>query len=206
MARRLSRAYPQARVSLDFGDPLELLVATILSAQCTDARVNIVTKKLFAKYLTAGDYARVPRKELEKDIRSTGFYRNKAKNIQGACRMMLERFDGKVPKTTEEILELPGVGRKTAAVVLGNAYGIQDGIPVDTHCFRLAHRLGFSKHKDPDKVERDLLKIVPQKQRLHFSNLLIFHGRAVCQARKPHCTACVLSDVCPSFMKEKGNW
>ncbi len=203
--QRLSRRYPEAKVSLDYEKPLELLIATILSAQCTDVRVNKVTKKLFKKYRKAEDYAYGSLRELQNDIRSTGFYRNKAKHIRNACRMIVEKFGGKVPSTMEEILELPGVARKTANVVLGNAYDVQEGIPVDTHVTRLSKRLGLTDQKEQNRIEHDLLKVVPPHERLHFSNVLIFHGRAVCQARKPHCSACLLNDVCPSAYKLPGS-
>ena len=203
--QRLNRRFPEAKVSLDFKQPLELLVATILSAQCTDARVNLVTKTLFKKYRKAQDYAYANRKELEKDIRSTGYYRQKARHIQEACKTIVEEFAGTVPRTMEDIQKLQGVGRKTANVVLGNAYGIQEGIPVDTHVSRLSKRLGLTKNKEPEKIERDLLAVVPAKQRLHFSNLLIFHGRAVCNAKRPHCSACTLNDLCPCAYKIPGS-
>lgn len=196
--RRLAQAYPDARCSLDFTNPLELLVATILSAQCTDERVNLVTKELFRKYRTPQDYLSVPAEELEQDIRSTGFYRNKAKAIRGACHALLERFDGQVPRTMEELLSLPGVARKTANVVLGNAYGVVEGVVVDTHVARVSKRLGLTVHNDPAKIERDLMALVPREEWLSLSHRLIAHGRAVCEARRPRCGECPLAEVCPS--------
>lgn len=192
----LKKTYPDAHCELDFTNPLELLVATILSAQCTDARVNIVTKSLFKKYRTAEDYVRAKTVELEQDIRSTGFYKNKAKSIQGACRQIVEKFGGKVPKTLEELVTLPGVGRKTANVILGNAYGIP-GITCDTHMIRLSERLGFSKLKDPVKLEFALQKIIPQKDWTTASHVIIWHGRRCCYARKPDCPHCPVLKLCP---------
>lgn len=192
----LKKTYPDAHCELDFTNPLELLVATILSAQCTDARVNIVTKSLFKKYRTAEDYVRAKTVELEQDIRSTGFYKNKAKAIQGACRQIVEKFGGKVPKTLEELVTLPGVGRKTANVILGNAYGIP-GITCDTHMIRLSERLGFSKLKDPVKLEFALQKIIPQKDWTTASHVIIWHGRRCCYARKPDCPHCPVLKLCP---------
>jgi endonuclease-3 len=194
----LRRTYPDAKCSLNYSTPLELLVATILSAQCTDERVNMVTADLFRKYRSCADYANAPPEELERDIRSTGFFRNKAKAIQGACRMIEEEFGGRVPETMDELLELPGVARKTANVVLGNAYGIASGVVVDTHVSRLAQRLGLTRHEQPEKIERDLMELVPQKDWVHFAHLLIAHGRAVCKARAPLCDNCVLEQICPS--------
>jgi len=179
-------------------NPLELLVATILSAQCTDARVNKVTPVLFAKYKSAADFAGVSQEELEKDIQSTGFFRNKAKNIRGMAARLIEAHGGKVPETMEELTSLPGVGRKTANVVLGNAFDSNVGVVVDTHVGRLSHRLGMTKHKDPVKIERDLMELVPQKDWALFSHLLIHHGRAACTARNPKCTGCPLEKLCPS--------
>ena len=198
---RLKRAYPDAKCSLNYTNPLELLIATILSAQCTDERVNLVTANLFRKYRRCEDFVNVAPDELEQDIRSTGFYRNKAKAIQGACRMMLERYDGRVPETMDELLELPGVARKTANVVLGNAYGIAAGVVVDTHVSRLAHRLKLTEHEQPEKIERDLTELVPRKDWINFPHLLIAHGRAVCKARTPLCAECVIEQYCPSSMK-----
>ncbi|HEV2914140.1 MAG TPA: endonuclease III [Pyrinomonadaceae bacterium] len=198
--RLLRREYRDARCSLNYSNPLELLIATILSAQCTDERVNLVTAELFRKYLRAEDYARAAPDELETDIRSTGFYRNKAKAIQGACRMILERYEGSVPRTLEELLELPGVARKTANVVLGNAFGQASGVVVDTHVARLSLRLGLTAHTQPEKIERDLMELVPRRDWIHFPHLLIAHGRRVCKARKPLCAECVIERLCPSSL------
>ena len=197
---RLKKAYPDARCSLNYSNPLELLVATILSAQCTDERVNLVTAGLFRKYRKAEDFAGVEPAELEQDIRSTGFYRNKAKAIQGACRLIVERFGGRVPAALDELLELPGVARKTANVVLGNAFGTAAGVVVDTHVGRLSQRLGLTAHEQPEKIERDLMALVPQKDWVNFAHLMIYHGRAVCKARKPECERCTLEDLCPSSL------
>lgn len=204
----LRKAYPDAKCALYFSNPLEILVATILSAQCTDVRVNMVTPGLFRKYKSCADYAKAKPEDLQKDIKSTGFYRNKAKSIQGACRMILEKFGGEVPRTMKEILELPGVARKTANVVLHNAYGVVEGIVVDTHVRRLSRRLGFTVLNVPEKIEQDLLKIVPRKDWGDLSYLLIDHGRAVCKAQKPDCRACPVSQVCPSAFSfdAKGRW
>ena len=196
--RLLKRAYPDARCSLNHSNPLELLIATILSAQCTDERVNIVTAELFRKYRRAQDYYGVEQTELENDIRSTGFYRNKAKAIQGACRIIDERYEGRVPENLEDLLSLPGVARKTANVVLGNAFGITSGIVVDTHVARLSERLRLSRHNQPEKIERDLMELVPRKDWITFSHLLIAHGRLVCKARMPLCGECVVEPLCPS--------
>jgi endonuclease-3 len=196
----LRREYPDATCSLNFTSPLELLVATILSAQCTDERVNIVTAELFRKYRRAENYWRVPQTELEADIRSTGFYRNKAKAIQGACRLINEQYDGEVPDQLEDLLKLPGVARKTANVVLGNAFGITSGVVVDTHVARLSGRLGLTSHEQPEKIERDLMTLVPRREWIDFSHRLIAHGRKVCKARTPLCAACVLEPLCPSSL------
>jgi endonuclease-3 len=196
--RTLKKEYPDARCSLDHTSPLELLVATILSAQCTDERVNLVTAELFRKYRTWEDYASAPASELERDIRSTGFFRNKAKSIQGACRQIGERHGGRVPDSMEELLALPGVARKTANVVLGNAYHIASGVVVDTHVSRLSARLGLSSEKTPEKIERDLCALVPESDWIDFSHLLIAHGRKVCKARAPLCGECALAKLCPS--------
>jgi len=201
---RLRRAYPDAHCSLNYSNPLELLVATILSAQCTDERVNIVTADLFRKYRKAEDFINVEQTELEQDIRSTGFYRNKAKAIQGACRLIVEQHGGRVPSTLDELLELPGVARKTANVVLGNAFGISSGVVVDTHVGRLSQRLGLTQHEQPEKIERDLIELVPQKDWVDFAHLLIYHGRAACKARKPECASCTLEDLCPSSLLKTG--
>ena len=198
----LKRTYPDARCRLDHHNPLELIVATILSAQCTDDRVNIVTRDLFRKYRTAADYARTPQATLEKEIQSTGFFRNKAKSLRGMAAALVEKHKGKVPDTMDELTELPGVGRKTANVVLGNAFGKNIGVVVDTHVTRLANRLGLTKHKiDAVKIEQDLMQVVPQDDWTLFAHLLIHHGRAICQARKPRCTQCPLLDDCPAGKK-----
>jgi endonuclease-3 len=194
----LRRLYPDAKTSLNFSNPLELLVATQLSAQCTDERVNLVTADLFKKYRSVEDYAAVSQEELEKDIKSTGFYRNKAKNIRAAAQRMITTYGGQVPRTMEEILTLPGVARKTANVVLGNSYGIVVGFVVDTHIGRLARRFGWTTSEDPVKVEQDLMRIIPQKDWLDLSHMLIYHGRATCTSRKPNCAQCALSTLCPS--------
>jgi len=195
---RLKKAFPDAGCALVHGDPLRLLVATILSAQCTDKRVNVVTKVLFKKYKTPQDYASTLQRTLETEIRSTGFFRNKAKNIRAAAAKLLSDFDGKVPRTMAELLTLPGVARKTANCVLGNAFGLAEGVVVDTHVMRLSRRLGLTKQKTPVKIERDLMEIVPETEWILFSHLLIFHGRATCTARRPDCPNCTLSDLCPS--------
>lgn len=197
---RLKKEYPDARCSLNYTNPLELLVATILSAQCTDERVNLVTADLFRKYRSAEDYVKVPQSEFEQDIRSTGFYRNKAKAIQGASKIISEQYGGRVPDTVEELLALPGVARKTANVVLGNAFGIASGVVVDTHVGRLSGRLGLTAHEQPEKIERDLMELVPEKDWIDFSHLLIYHGRKVCKARKPSCEECVIENYCPSSL------
>jgi endonuclease-3 len=185
------------KVALDFGDPLELLIATILSAQCTDARVNMVTPGLFKKYKSAADWARADLKEIEQDIRTCGFYHNKAASIQGATKAIVEEYDGRVPETMEQLVTLPGVGRKTANCVLGNAFG-QPAIMCDTHVIRLSRRLRLSENSDPVKLEFDLADIVPKKDWTLFSHLLIFHGRNICFARKPQCTACPVAQCCPA--------
>ena len=182
-------------------DPLQLLVATMLSAQSTDVRVNEVTKGLFEKYRTAEDYAEANLDFLEEEIRSVGFFRNKARSIKNMARALVEEHEGEVPRTMVELVALPGVGRKTANVVLGNAFGVDEGVVVDTHVRRLSNRLGFSKENDPEKIESDLLEIVPEEERTLFSHLLIFHGRRVCKSRKPDCPNCVLSHVCPSAFR-----
>lgn len=196
--RLLEREHPDAKIALNYSDPLELLIATILSAQCTDKKVNEVTKSLFKKYRKAEDYAEADLKELEEDIKPTGFYRNKAKNIQKTCRILVEKFSSKVPKTMKEMLSLPGAARKTANIVLSNAYGIIEGIAVDTHVKRLSKRLGLTGHDDPNKIEKDLMKIIPKSRWLKITDLLIFHGRRICVARKPKCKICVLNQICPS--------
>jgi endonuclease-3 len=195
----LKKLYPAVKCSLNHVSPLELLVATILSAQCTDERVNIVTAGLFKKYRTAEDYAAATQEEFENDIRSTGFYRNKAKNIRAAAALLTAEFGGKVPQTMDELLRLPGVARKTANVVLGSAYGIAAGVVVDTHVKRLAFRLGLTKHTDPAKIERDLMRAVPQADWIWFAHALVLHGRAVCGARKPLCAGCPVTKLCPKL-------
>lgn len=190
------KRYPDAKCALHFKNSLELLVATILSAQCTDERVNKVTKDLFKKYKTAEDYARVRREILEDDIRSTGFYKNKAKSIINCCKKIVEVHGGKVPETLEELVALDGIGRKTANVILGNAFGVP-GITVDTHVKRVSYRLGLTVQQDPVKIEYDLMELVPRKEWTHFSHLIIFHGRYTCAARKPHCMECVVEKLCP---------
>jgi endonuclease III len=197
---QLKRAYPDARCSLNYSTPLELLVATILSAQCTDERVNLVTSELFRKYRGAEDYMNAVPAELERDIHSTGFFRNKAKAIQGACRMILEQYGGRVPETIEELIALPGVARKTANVVLGNAYGIASGVVVDTHVARVSQRLRLTAHEQPEKIERDLIDLVPRADWIIFPHLLIAHGRAVCKARTPLCAECPVEPLCPSSL------
>ncbi|MFA5629050.1 MAG: endonuclease III [Dehalococcoidales bacterium] len=196
---RLNKQYPQAEIALDFSSPLELLIATILSAQCTDAVVNRVTSALFKKYKTIEDYVSADIFEFEQDIKPTGFYRNKAKNIIASAKIILEQYNGNVPSKMEELVNLPGVARKTANIVLYNAFGIRDGIAVDTHVRRLSQRLGLTQNNDPVKIEKDLMQMVPREIWGSFSYLLIEHGRAVCIARKPKCGLCVLSDLCPYF-------
>jgi endonuclease III len=197
----LRRLYPDAKCSLNFTNPLELLVATQLSAQCTDERVNIVTVNLFKKYRSVEEYATVSQEELEIDIKSTGFYRNKAKNLRGAAQRLITSYGGEVPRTMEELLTLPGVARKTANVVLGNAYVVVVGFVVDTHIGRLARRFGWTTSEDPARVEQDLMRIIPRKDWLDLSHMLIYHGRAVCTARKPSCATCTLADLCPSAFR-----
>jgi endonuclease-3 len=199
--RVLKQAYPATHCELNFADPLQLLVATILSAQCTDVRVNLVTSKLFAKYRTADDFANCDLAELEEIIRSTGFFRNKAKNIRACCRLLAANHEGKVPRTMDELQVLPGVGRKTANVVLGNAFGLNEGVVVDTHVSRLAARLGLTRQRNPVKIEADLMKLVPRHDWALLSHLLIWHGRRRCKARNPDCPNCELRNFCPSFGK-----
>ncbi|MFQ5801235.1 MAG: endonuclease III [Candidatus Hydrothermarchaeales archaeon] len=194
----LEKEYPKIQTALNFKDPLQLLVATILSAQCTDKRVNMVTAELFKKYGTAQDYANANPEIFEQEIRSTGFYKNKAKNILGAAKMIVKEFDGIVPDTMDELIRLPGVARKTANIVLANAYGKIEGIAVDTHVKRLSRLLGLSENTDPNKIEQDLMKITPREEWSNLSHLLIFHGRAVCDAKKPKHDICVLNWFCPS--------
>lgn len=197
----LRRTYPRSRTALRFETPLHILVATILSAQCTDERVNKITPALFRKYPSAKAFANASRPALEKEIRSTGFFRNKAKSILGATKRIAEVYGGTVPDTMEELLTLPGVARKTANIVLSSAYGKAEGIAVDTHVRRLSQRLGLSAEEDPVRIERDLMAIVPRKEWLDFNYLLVNHGRAICQARKPRCPECPLKDLCPSAKK-----
>ncbi|GBD31598.1 Endonuclease III [bacterium HR33] len=198
---RLWQRYPGARCALNHSNALELLVATILSAQCTDERVNQVTKSLFRKYRTAEDYANADPERFEQEIRSTGFFRNKTKSILAMARALVERHGGRVPETMEELVKLPGVGRKTANVVLGTAFGKNEGVVVDTHVRRIARRLGLTRHSDPDKIEQDLMGLVPRRQWTRFSHTLIHHGRQICQARKPKCEICPVNDLCPSAGK-----
>ena len=197
VVRLLRRHYPAATCSLNFHAPLELLVATVLSAQCTDERVNLVTQDLFQKYRSAADYAQVPVAELEKDIQSTGFYRNKAKNIQNCCGLLVQQHGGQVPQDIEQLVALPGIGRKTANVILGTAFGIASGVVVDTHVTRLSRRLGLSRQKDAEKIEKDLMEVIPSKEWVAFSHRMIQHGRKVCLARKPKCDVCPLMAICP---------
>lgn len=197
--RRLKKAYPDAHCALNHTSPFELLIATILSAQCTDERVNIVTANLFRKYRGPQDFIDVSQAELEKDIHSTGFFRNKAKNIKAASQRIVDVYKSEIPRTMEEILTLGGVARKTANVVLGNAFGIASGVVVDTHVSRLSQRLGLTKEKTPEKIERDLEKLVPKKHWIMFPHWMIFHGRQTCNARKPKCAECVLANICPSY-------
>ena len=196
--RLLRKHYPSSRTSLEFSNPLQILVATIMAAQATDKRVNMITPGLFRKYPTAAHFARADRSELERQIRSTGFFRNKAKNIIGAAKTIMTDFGGEVPDTMEALLTLPGVARKTANIVLSSGFGKAEGIAVDTHARRLSQRLGLSKQKDPVKIERDLMAVIPKKDWLDFNFLLVEHGRAICQARKPHCPECFLNGLCPS--------
>jgi len=195
---RLKTEYPDARTELVWSNPLELLVATILSAQTTDVQVNRVTEKLFSKYRTAEDYADSSLDELEENIRPTGFYRNKARSLRGMARALVEEHGGEVPRTMSELVTLPGVGRKTANVVLGNAFGINEGIVVDTHVRRVSDRLGLTESSDPAKIEQELMRLVPEGDWTNFSHLLILHGRRTCKARKPDCPNCILNDICPS--------
>jgi endonuclease-3 len=197
----LAESYGDATCALVHSNALELLVATILSAQCTDVRVNLVTKELFKRYRTAKDYAEADPKALEEAIRSTGFYKNKAKSIRGAARILVEKFGGEVPQTMEELLELPGVARKTANVVLGTWFEKATGVVVDTHVQRLSRRLQLTREDDPKKIERDLMKLLPPEEWINFSHRLIWHGRRLCTARKPKCGECPLADVCPSAGK-----
>ena len=198
LIKAFAKVYPNAHTELNFKTPLELLIATILSAQCTDKRVNMVTPALFKKYRSAKDYAAAPAGELENAIKSTGFFNSKAKSIRGATSTIARKFGGRVPDSMVNLRELPGVGRKTANVVLGNAFGINEGVVVDTHVIRLSQRLGLTKHKDPEKIEQDLMKLVPQKYWAIWSHWLIWHGRRRCYARKPDCANCEVFKLCPS--------
>ena len=198
LAEAFPEIYPGAHCELDFKNPLQLLIATILSAQCTDKRVNIVTPGLFAKYGSAKDYAQAPPADIENAIKSTGFFRSKTKSIRGATSAIVQKFGGRVPDSMEKLRELPGVGRKTANVVLGNAFHKDEGIVVDTHVIRLSHRLRLTKETDPEKIERDLMKLVPRKHWTNWSHWLIWHGRRRCFARKPDCTQCEIFRLCPS--------
>lgn len=202
--RRLRREYPDAHCALNHTSPFELLIATILSAQCTDARVNVVTADLFRKYRGPADYLKVTQAELERDIHSTGFFRNKAKNIRAACRRIIEEYGGNVPQTMEDLLSLGGVARKTANVVLGNAFGIASGVVVDTHVSRISQLLGLTTETTPEKIENDLKEIVPKKDWVMFPHWIISHGRKVCIARRPKCGECVLADICPSTLLTAG--
>ncbi len=195
--RILDPVYTKEKTALKFNNPFELLIATILSAQCTDKRVNEVTKKLFKKYKSPEDYINVPQEELEEDIRPTGFFKNKAKAIRGCCRALIEKFEGRVPSTMKDMVQLPGVGRKTANVVLGAAYDVP-GVVVDTHVKRLARRLGLTDNHDPEKIEKDLEALLPRKKWRRFSDILIYHGREVCKARKPLHESCKIRHLCPS--------
>jgi endonuclease-3 len=199
VVRQLAKTYPDAVCALDYQTPLELLVATILSAQCTDQRVNLVTRDLFRKYRSAADFARATQEELERDIQSTGFFRNKAKAIRGTCQVLAERFGGNVPQDLDELVQLPGVGRKTANVVLGTAYGIASGVVVDTHVARVSRRLGLARQKTPEKIEEELLALLPRKEWINFSHRMIHHGRRICAARGPKCESCPMNSFCPQI-------
>jgi endonuclease-3 len=201
LCRALAAAYPDAHCELNFRNPLELLVATVLSAQCTDVQVNKVTVDLFRKYRSASDYAKAAPDELEHDLRRIGLYRAKARNLRAAAQILVEKHGGEIPRTMEELTELPGVGRKTANVVLGNAFGINVGVVVDTHVARLSQRLGLTRQTDPKKIEPALMKLVPQDQWTIFSHWLIFHGRRVCKALRPACPDCPIAKLCPSYAK-----
>jgi endonuclease III len=198
--RILSEAYPDAKVALNFSNALEMLVATILSAQCTDEKVNEVTATLFLKYRTPEDYLKVPEDELKADIKPTGFFNQKAIAIREACRRIVEAYDGRVPNTMEDLITLRGVARKTANIVLGNSFGIVEGIAVDTHVKRLANRLGFSERSDPDKIEQDLMRVIPRDRWFDFTYVLIDHGRAICVAKRPRCEECPVNHLCPASL------
>jgi endonuclease-3 len=200
LIERLSAAHPDAKVALRFSNPLECLVATILSAQCTDEKVNEVTATLFEKYRTPEDYLRVPEDELKADVKPTGFFNQKATSIREACRRIVEVYDGRVPDTMEDLITLRGVARKTANIVLGNGYGKVEGIAVDTHVKRVSTRLGFTSQNDPDKIEQDLMRLIPRERWFGFTYVLIDHGRAICIARKPRCEACPVNDLCPASL------
>ncbi len=204
VVRRLRRHYPDATCALNFSNPLQLLVATILSAQCTDERVNQVTRDLFRKFPTAADYASAPLETLKRNIRSTGFFNNKAKSLNACCRILAEEYGGDVPQDMDRLVELPGIGRKTANVVLGTAYGIASGIVVDTHVTRITRRLGMTGQKNAEKIEAELIAQVPRKEWIDFSHRLIHHGRRICKARKPACEECPLADICPRIGVESG--
>ena len=193
----LEKEYLDAGIALHYSNPLQLLIATILSAQATDEQINRITPKLFKKYRTAEDFANVDLQGLEQDIKSSGFYHNKAKNIKNCCKTLVEKFHSKVPDTMDDLLELPGVGRKTANIVLANAFGKIEGIAVDTHVHRLAQRLGLTEKNDPNKIEADLMQLVPRDKWMRITDLLIWHGRRVCTAKKPNCAGCVLNKICP---------
>ena len=205
IVHHLKRAYPKAKCSLDFTNPFELLIATMLSAQSTDVRVNIVTKSLFRKYPDPATMAKAGQVEMERDVKQTGFFRNKAKAVIACSKAIVERHGGEVPRTMEELTALPGVGRKTANVVLGNAFGIAAGVVVDTHVARVSGRLGLTAHSEPEKIEQDLMKLIPQKEWTVFSHRLIYHGRQICVARKPKCAECDLNDVCPRAEEPRGD-
>jgi endonuclease-3 len=204
VTRALAKDYPEVVCALEYETPLQLLVATILSAQCTDKQVNLVTRSLFQKYPTAAHFAAADLGALEEAIKPTGYFRNKAKSIKTCCQKLIEMHDGQVPRTLEEMVELPGVGRKTANVVLGTAYGIPSGVVVDTHVGRIAGRLGLTKHKDPVKIEQDLMAVLPQKEWIDFAHRLIHHGRRICAARKPKCEECSMRGFCPRIGMEGG--
>lgn len=197
IVNRLRKAYPDAKCALNYSSPLELLIATILSAQCTDQRVNLVTATLFKKYHTAADYAKAPLPALERDIQSTGFFRNKAKNIKACAQQLVDEHGGQAPRDLESMVKLAGVGRKTANVVLGTAFGLATGVVVDTHVGRISYRLGLTRHKDAVKIERDLMQVLPRSQWVDFSHRVIHHGRQICVARKPKCSICPLAPDCP---------
>jgi endonuclease-3 len=200
ISTELSTLYPHARYDLNFSNPLELLVATQLAAQCTDERVNAVTKTLFQKYRSVEDYANASQEEFEQDIKPTGFYRNKAKNIRAACQYILTHYNGEVPRTMEEMIKLPGVARKTANVVLGNAFGVSEGFIVDTHVGRVARRFGWTQHDDAVRAEQDLMQLILRAEWLDVAHRMIYHGRAICNARKPLCSQCTLASFCPSAL------